>query len=77
MEPLHAAGELIELTPEMMLAEAQRIEDAKTYAQQLARKPLTEIVTFADFISAGAAAGYKDFWAVARWHERSKGVVYA
>jgi superfamily II DNA or RNA helicase len=74
---VHAKGELFELTPELMLAEAQRIADAKAYAQALARKPLTETVTFADFINAGIAAGYKDFWAAARWHERSKGVVYA
>jgi DNA repair protein RadD len=74
---VHAAGELIELTPELILAEAQRLEDAKAFAQALARKPLTETVTFADFINAGAAAGYKDYWAAKRWQERSMGVVYA
>ncbi len=76
---VHAAGELVELakpTTEMMVAESRRIEAAKSKAWELARKPVTEIVTLKQLQEAGIAAGFESGWAWHQWRGRSVGGVY-
>lgn len=73
---VHAKGELIELTTEMKVAQAQRIADAKAKAWELARKPATEIVTLTQLQAAGVAAGFESGWAWHQWRGRSVGGVY-
>ncbi len=76
---VHAAGELIELTKpttEMMVAQARRITDAKAKAWELAKRPVTEIVTLKQLQEAGIAAGFESGWAWHQWRGRSAGGVY-